>query len=91
MQNPFDVINEKLDRLESRFFETKSTIPSPPPEIIDRKELRVRLGITEPTIIRWEKKGKIPSFRIGSNVRYNWQTVINALEEKTKGGVNYHG
>ena len=91
MLNPFDVINEKLDRLESRFSETNTATPIQPTEIIGRNELCSRLDITEPTAIRYEKKGKIPSFRIGSNVRYNWQTVINALEGKTKGGVNYHG
>ena len=58
----------------------------PPPEIIVRRELCKRLYITEPTAIRWEKKGKINCFRIGSNVRYNWTTVINELERKTKGG-----
>ncbi len=91
MQNPFDVINEKLDRLESKFSETNTTTPIQPVEIIDRNELCKRLDITEPTVIRWERKNKIPCFRIGSNVRYNWQNVINQLEGKTKGGVNYHG
>lgn len=65
-------------------------ISSPPEtkslEIIDRKELCKRLKITEPTAIRWGKKGKIPSFSIGSNIRYNWQSVINQLEGQTKGG-----
>lgn len=68
-----------------------SNQPAPVIEVINRTELKNRLGITEPTVIRWEKKGKIPCFRIGSNVRYNWQNVINQLEGKTKGGVNYHG
>lgn len=61
---------------------------SPKTEIIGRSELCNRLSITEPTAIRWEKKGKIPCFRVGSNVRYNWQTVIESLEGKTKGGTN---
>src|SRR5271163_1801462 len=39
-------------------------------EIINRKELSKRLNITEQTIIRWEKKKKIPVIRIGSAVRY---------------------
>ena len=92
MQNPFDLINEKLDRLESKFATpSTSKLPAIPIEIIGRGELCKRLDITEPTAIRWERKGKIPCFRIGSNVRYNWQNVINQLEGKTKGGVNYHG
>ena len=50
-------------------------------EIIDRDELCKRLAITEPTAIRWEKKGKIPTLRIGSCVRYNWQMVIQSLSK----------
>lgn len=92
MQNPFDLINEKLDKLiECKLNEVGTTPLTTPIEIIGRGELCKRLNITEPTAIRWEKKNKIPCFRIGSNVRYNWQNVINQLEEKTKGGVNYHG
>lgn len=53
-----------------------------PVEIIGRDELCRRLNITEPTVIRWERKGKLPSFRIGSNVRYNWKRVIEMLEGK---------
>lgn len=52
------------------------------PEIINREELCKRLDITEPTAIRWEKKGKIPCFRIGSNVRYKWDSVLESLENK---------
>jgi predicted DNA-binding transcriptional regulator AlpA len=40
-------------------------------EIIDRKELSKRSNISEPTVIRWEKKKMIPAMRIGSAVRYN--------------------
>lgn len=54
-------------------------------EIVGREELCRRLAITEPTAIRWEKKGHLPSFRIGSNVRYNWQKVLGALENRKPG------
>jgi len=50
-------------------------------EIIDRKELAKRLNITTPTIIRWEKKKKIPPMRVGSAIRYNWKSVIKSLEK----------
>lgn len=49
-------------------------------EIIDTKELCIRLNITEPTVIRWRKKGKIPFLQIGSAVRFNYSNVISALE-----------
>jgi excisionase family DNA binding protein len=79
MNNPFELICEKLDGLQQQI-SSFSPQAIPPAEIIDRRELRKRLNVTEPTIIRWERKGKIPSIRIGSNVRYNWQSVIRALE-----------
>jgi len=57
-------------------------------EIIDRDELCKRLAITSPTVIRWEKKGKIPRLSIGTSIRYNWHAVIEALESQSnkKGG-----
>ncbi len=52
---------------------------------ITRRELCEFLGVTEPTVIRWEKRGKIPVMRIGSAVRYDRAAVIKALEKK--GGI----
>ena len=52
--------------------------------IINRAELIKRLDITEPTVIRYEKKGIIPSIRIGSAVRYDYDKVLQALETKKK-------
>ncbi len=86
MLNPFDVIIERLNGLESKIAETSIASPTPPTEIIDRAELCKRLNITEPTAIRWEKKNLIPCFRIGSSIRYNWPKVIEALEGKKKSG-----
>ncbi|WP_099367305.1 helix-turn-helix transcriptional regulator [Sphingobacterium sp. 1.A.4] len=54
-------------------------------EIIDTKELLSRLGLSEPTIIRYRQKGTIPYLRIGSAIRYDYQKVLEALE-KRKGG-----
>lgn len=86
MLNPFDVIIERLNGLESKIAETSAISTAPLTEIISRDELCKRLNITVPTAIRWGKKGVIPCFRIGSNVRYNWPKVIEALEGKKKGG-----
>ena len=61
----------------------KSISALPPPnhtEIITQDELCKRLMISKPTIIRWAKKKKIPLIRIGRSVRFNWQSVIDALE-----------
>ena len=82
MYNPFDVIIADLQEIKSKLSEPSPSIVIPPTEIIDRDELCKRLAITEPTAIRWEKKGKIPCFRIGNRVRYNWPSVIDTLSKK---------
>lgn len=82
MLNPFETIVEHLIRLEEKLsFHNPPSAPQAN-EIITRDELCKRLAITEPTAIRWEKKGKIPAIRIGSNVRYNWPSVIESLEKR---------
>jgi excisionase family DNA binding protein len=63
----------------NKFVENRPNIQQT--EIINRNELCKRLSITEPTVIRWEKKGKIPVLKIGRNVRYNWIAVIKSLEK----------
>jgi excisionase family DNA binding protein len=51
---------------------------------VNTKQLCEFLGVTEPTIIRWRKKGKIPFLQIGSSIRFNLPAVIAALEVKKK-------
>lgn len=84
--NPFETILQKLELIDSKFSATQLQSQPTAIEIIDRKELCKRLRITEPTAMIWDKKGKIPSFRIGSAFRYNWPSVIEHLEGKKKGG-----
>lgn len=73
---------ERLAGIEEKVSSFHPATATPPAEIINRDELCKRLDITEPTAIRWEKRGKIPCFRVGSNVRYNWPAVIESLENK---------
>ena len=86
MTNPFDQIFQDLQDIKSKLEKPFASPIIPPAEIISRDELCKRLGITEPTSIRWGKKNVIPYFRIGSSIRYNWPKVIEALEGKKKGG-----
>jgi len=77
MDNPFDILLTEIRQLRKDLEAAGKIAPA---EIIDRKELCKRLEITEPTVIRWENKGTIPCFHIGSSVRYNWVSVVAALE-----------
>lgn len=84
MENPFETIIIRLNSLETKLNELKKSPTCQSIEIINRAQLCDRLGITEPTAIAWEQSGKIPSFRIGVNVRYNWGNVLTAIGAKTK-------
>ncbi len=79
--NDTALIIGRFNQLEKKI-ENISTIKED--EIINREELCHRLKITEATCIKWEKRGKILSFRIGPNVRYNWPAVLAKLQEQEK-------
>jgi excisionase family DNA binding protein len=81
LNNPFEIILERLVSIEEQLARFHVPTAAQQNEIIGREELCTRLNITVPTAIRWEKKGKIPALRVGSNVRYNWPKVIEALEK----------
>jgi hypothetical protein len=82
MGNPFEKIDTQLREIHDMI---RNISALPPPnciEIITQDELCKRLMISKPTIIRWAKKKKIPLIKIGRSVRFNWQSVIEALESK---------
>lgn len=80
MSNPFDLILTQIEEVKTILSTSSSQSPTKQIEIIDRAELCKRLDVSQPTVIRWERKGTIPCFRIGSNVRYNWHSVVSTLE-----------
>jgi len=49
-----------------------------------QKELCAFLGLSEPTVIAWRDKGKIPYMQIGSAIRYDLNAVLKALEVPNK-------
>jgi excisionase family DNA binding protein len=51
---------------------------------ITTKELLQFLAISQPTLIRWRKKGKIPYLKVGGRVLYQKSAVIASLESKTR-------
>ncbi len=70
----------RLDKIERLLAERQPTSNTSKP--ISTRELCEHLGVTEPTIIRWRKKGLIPFFQIGSAVRFDLPKVIAALEKR---------
>ena len=84
MENSFVSIGQTLNDILNRLDKMSANPPPQVIEIITQDELCKRLMISKPTLIRWAKKNKIPQMRIGDLVRYNYYSVINALEEQNK-------
>jgi excisionase family DNA binding protein len=63
--------------------ELKNYSPEQPPETeyITRKQAAAFLGISLPTLNDWSKQGIIPSYRIGSRVRYKKAEVEASLSK----------
>lgn len=83
MDNPFELILEKLAALESKILETNSPAHIPV-EILSSDEICKRLSISEPTLISWRRKKKIPFIKIDGIIRYNFPKVVEALENGNK-------
>lgn len=85
-QFSLDRFPEAMNLLLTRIDHLEEIICQKEPQLsVDRpittKELCAHLGVTEPTIIRWKKKGKIPYFRIGSAIRFNLKEVLKSLQK----------
>lgn len=68
-------------------FEKHNPTPQPDNEYISRKETSQILGVSLPTLNDYTKKGLVPSYRIGSRIRYKKEEVFNSLNQRqfTKG------
>lgn len=73
-----EVIDEKLIKHILQTDQPQKT------EFITRKEAAKLLGISLPTLHKLTQTGKLASFRIGSQVRYNKKELINSLKIKYK-------
>lgn len=50
-------------------------------EILDVAEIAKRLQITSRTAYEMTRTGKIPSFRVGGSIRYDWNDVLATLKQ----------
>lgn len=54
----------------------------PDNEYITRKETAQILGISLPTLNEYTKRGLVPSFRIGSQIRYKKDEVLKSVNQR---------
>lgn len=77
------LLRQELETYFGPFYQNSPVTNKDEPPI-NTKELCSFLGITEPTLIRWRKKGVIPFLKIGSRILYQKSAVIAAIEGKNK-------
>ncbi len=73
-------ILSRLDTIEEQRAGNKAGTSKP----LTTKQLCEHLNITEPTVIRYRRKGWIPFFKIGDSVRFDLDKVLAALESRKK-------
>jgi excisionase family DNA binding protein len=77
------VIVEDVEQL----LRSGSLLPSKAPgdqNYLSRQELAEKLNVSPNTIANWENRGRIPSLRFGSVVRYDFHAVVEALNKHKK-------
>jgi hypothetical protein len=73
------IIDTAIEKAIDKFHFKSEKVPV---EVINSATLMERLNISEPTLIRWRQKGKIPFMQIGTAIRYDWYKVLSAIEVK---------
>jgi excisionase family DNA binding protein len=57
------------------------------PQFLSLPELAARLNVSTSTLRRMVKRGELPAVRVGSQLRFNPETVLTVINE-TRGAVH---
>lgn len=83
MQNPFQVLDNRLSNIESLLLDIKHKAPTPSApndaeEYLTREETAKLLKCSLPTLWEWTRKDLLQSYRIGNKVRYKRSEVMSS-------------
>jgi excisionase family DNA binding protein len=78
MTNPFQLIDERLERIEQAIMQQPNSAPLPE-ALLSKKEAAYLLGITLNTLDKYTKNKTIPCYGIGSKVLFKKSEVLNSL------------
>lgn len=87
VSNPFALLNERLERIESLLLEQQSQEAKQPHQSTDEtdlltpKESAKLLRISIPTLWRWQKKGKVKCYGIAGSRYYKRSELLESLTE----------
>ena len=85
MVNPFDVLDTRLDKIETLLIELKEQQRTKAefedyPELLSRKQAGEMIGITVTTIDRYTREGLLKKHHIGNSVKFKKAEVLKAFK-----------
>jgi excisionase family DNA binding protein len=84
MQEAIVVSREELRQIVLEILAAEAPAKEAPGEIVDTATLAGRLNLTPQTIRAWAKRRKIPVLRTGRRPRFDYNRVLQALENAKK-------
>lgn len=91
MNNPFQLIEERLSRLERLLTSIETGVSSLKAGVVKegsstatRKQAAKYLSVSESTIIRLEKSGALKTIEIGNSIRFDWNHLDEYKAKNTK-------
>lgn len=83
MENPFEIIINKLESIEKMLLDLKTKEDSADnvsEVLLETKEVLEKLKISPATLYNWRNQGKIPFHKIGRRVYYKESQILAALD-----------
>jgi hypothetical protein len=82
MNNPFELLNDRLENIENLLhaIRTDATRPPEPEELLTREQTAKKLKIDLATLHRWSKAGKLKPVGIGHRVYYRLSELMESLQ-----------
>lgn len=79
MKNPFELILEKLERIEIAIEKLNTPVKNDSETLLSRKETCLLLKINYSTLWKHTKSGKLKSYGIGNRVYYKKEEILQSI------------
>lgn len=85
LPNAMETVLEKLSLIEQNLEEIKKNYqPITPEELMTRHETAAYLKVSLTALWEWNKKGILPSYRVGNRVYYKRSEILDILVRSRK-------
>lgn len=81
MENPFELILERLQRIEIAIEKLNALVKNEPETLLSRKEASILLKINFTSLWKHKKSGKLTSYGIGNRIDYKKAEVLKSIKK----------